>query len=34
VRPNWQRPMRRLLDEVFTAPDVNELLRRLDRARR
>jgi 4-alpha-glucanotransferase len=34
VRPNWQRPMRRLLDEVFTDPDVDQLLRRLDRARR
>ena len=21
TRPNWQRPMRRLLDEVFTDPD-------------
>jgi len=34
VRPNWQRPMRRLLDEIMTDPDVDELLRRLDRARR
>jgi 4-alpha-glucanotransferase len=33
VRPNWQRPMRRLLDEILTDPDVNGLLRRLDRAR-
>jgi 4-alpha-glucanotransferase len=33
-RPNWQRPMRRLLDEIFTDPDVDDLLRRLDRARR
>ncbi len=32
-RPNWQRPMRRLLDEVFTDPEVDELLRRLHRAR-
>jgi 4-alpha-glucanotransferase len=34
ARPNWQRPMRRLLDEIFTDPEVDELLRRLDRARR
>jgi 4-alpha-glucanotransferase len=34
VRPNWQRPMRRLLDEIVTDPDVDGLLRRLDRARR
>ena len=34
VRPNWQRPMRRLLDEMFNDPDVDELVRRLDRARR
>jgi 4-alpha-glucanotransferase len=33
-RPNWQRPMRRLLDEIFTDPEVCELIRRLDRARR
>jgi 4-alpha-glucanotransferase len=33
VRPNWQRPMRYLLDEIFTDPDVDGLLRRLDRAR-
>jgi 4-alpha-glucanotransferase len=33
ARPNWQRPMRRLLDEIFTDPDVDGLLRRLDRAR-
>jgi 4-alpha-glucanotransferase len=33
VRPNWQRPMRWLLDEIFTDPDVDGLLRRLDRAR-
>jgi 4-alpha-glucanotransferase len=33
VRPNWQRPMGRLLDEIFTDPDVDRLLRRLDRAR-
>jgi len=33
VRPNWQRPMRRLLDQVFADPDVEELLDRLNRAR-
>jgi 4-alpha-glucanotransferase len=32
-RPNWQRPMRRLLDEVFTDPDVRVLIERLARAR-
>jgi len=34
TRPNWQRPMRRLLDEIFTDPEVEGLLRRLDGARR
>ncbi|HWN19170.1 MAG TPA: 4-alpha-glucanotransferase [Gemmatimonadales bacterium] len=34
VRPNWQRPMRRVLDEIFTDSEVDEILRRLDRARR
>lgn len=34
VRPNWQRPMRRLLDEIFGDPHIDELIRRLDRARR
>jgi len=33
VRPNWQRPMRRLLDDIFTDPEVDGLLRRLNRAR-
>lgn len=33
VRPNWQRPMRRLLDEIFGDPHIDELIRRLDRAR-
>jgi len=33
TRPNWQRPMRRLLDEIFADPEVDELLRHLDRAR-
>lgn len=33
MRPNWQRPMRRLLDECFADPEVDGLLRRLHRAR-
>jgi 4-alpha-glucanotransferase len=33
-RPNWQRTMSRLLDEIFTDPEVDGLVRRLDRARR
>jgi len=33
VRPNWQRPMRRLLDEIFTDPEVDGLIRRLHRTR-
>lgn len=33
-RPNWQRPMRRLLDEVFADPEVDLLARLLERARR
>jgi 4-alpha-glucanotransferase len=32
-RPNWQRPMRRLLDEIFTDPEVDGLIRRLQHAR-
>ena len=32
-RPNWQGPMRKLLDEIFTDTDVDALLERLDRAR-
>jgi 4-alpha-glucanotransferase len=32
-RPDWQRPMRRLLDEIFTDPEVDTLLRGLRRAR-
>jgi len=32
-RANWQRPMRRLLDEIFADPKTNELIRRLHRAR-
>jgi 4-alpha-glucanotransferase len=34
TRPNWQRPMRRLLDEILTDLEVDGLLRRLDRARK
>jgi 4-alpha-glucanotransferase len=33
-RPNWQRPMRRLLDEIITDPGIDALIRRLDGARR
>ncbi len=33
-RPNWQRPMRRLLDEIVTDADIDGLIRRLDRARK
>ena len=33
-RPNWQRPMSRLLDEIFTDQQVQDLLGRLDHARR
>jgi 4-alpha-glucanotransferase len=33
LRPNWQRPMRRLLDEIFTDPEVDGLIRRLHHAR-
>jgi (1->4)-alpha-D-glucan 1-alpha-D-glucosylmutase len=32
-RPNWQRPMRRLLDQIFSDPDVGERVRRLTDAR-
>jgi len=32
-RPNWQRPMRMLLDEALADPDVDALARRLARAR-
>jgi 4-alpha-glucanotransferase len=34
VRPNWQRPMRLLLDEIFAHSDVAGLLGRLHHARR
>ena len=33
VRPNWQRPMRRLLDDIMTDPLVEAYLRRLQEAR-
>ena len=33
-RPNWQRPMRLLLDELAQDPQVEAMLRRLDRARK
>ncbi|MDX2192407.1 MAG: 4-alpha-glucanotransferase [Gemmatimonadales bacterium] len=33
-RPNWQRPMRRLLDDVFADDGISALLARLERARR
>jgi 4-alpha-glucanotransferase len=32
-RPNWQRPMRRLLDAIFADPEIDALIRRLERAR-
>ncbi len=32
-RPNWQRPMRKLLDEILSDPEVDGLIRRLDQAR-
>ena len=32
-RPNWQRPMSRLLDDVFEDPKVGGLIQRLHRAR-
>ncbi len=32
-RPNWQRPMGRLLEEIFADPKVDGLIRRLDGAR-
>ncbi len=33
-RPNWQRPMRPLLDEILTDPAIGEFIERLERARR
>ena len=34
VRPNWQRPMRLALDEVFSNAEIEALVGALDRARR
>ena len=34
VRPNWQRPMRLLLDEILTDAEIDGLIRRLDGARK
>lgn len=33
ARPNWQRPMRKLLDEVFGDREISDLIRRLAQAR-
>jgi 4-alpha-glucanotransferase len=33
VRPNWQRPMRLLLDEVFADAEIDGLIRHLERTR-
>jgi len=33
-RPNWQRPMKRLLDQVIGDPEIERTLRRLADARR
>jgi len=33
AHPNWQRPMRKLLDEVFTDAEIEGLIRRLARSR-
>jgi len=32
-RANWQRPMQKLLDDIFKDPEADALIRRLDRAR-
>lgn len=32
-RPNWQRPMQKLLDQIFADAEIDTLLRRLHRAR-
>jgi 4-alpha-glucanotransferase len=32
-RPNWQRPMRRLLDEIFSDAGIEDLVRRLSETR-
>lgn len=34
VRPNWQVPMSKLLDEIFADPQIGALIGRLDAARR
>ncbi len=34
VRPNWQRPMRLLLDEIFENQEIEALVRTLDRVRK
>lgn len=34
VRPNWQMPMSRLLEDIFRDPQVESLVKRLDQARR
>jgi 4-alpha-glucanotransferase len=33
-RENWRRPMKRLLDDIFTDPEIEALIRRLDHARK
>ncbi|HEY6224649.1 MAG TPA: 4-alpha-glucanotransferase [Gemmatimonadales bacterium] len=33
-RPNWQRPMRLALDEIFATPEIEARIRTLERARR
>lgn len=33
-RPNWQRPMRRLLDEILSDAEIDGLIRRLERTRK
>jgi 4-alpha-glucanotransferase len=32
-RPNWQRPMERLLDEIFADPEIEALIHRFALAR-
>ena len=32
--PNWQRPMSRLLEEIFEDPAIEAIVRRLAQARR
>jgi 4-alpha-glucanotransferase len=34
VRPNWQMPMAKLLEDIFGDPRVNQLMHRLDAARK